>query len=225
MKCLALSCVNPHRSPIVDDTWPNTHAMAISPLGSVTQSYTSPRPAPRAAPPSAARDGEDRVSLSPAARQLQVTTTLLRQPLEATEAQINQLLEDSYAQLLERAGRSDYLASVANPTDLSPEATAGRILGGITGYIYEAYKLQNPDLDAGGLAKFQTQVMRGFETGLGEAKSIIAAMGILDDKLGAEIGQTESLVREGLDAFFTRERERLSAPPDGTTATPAPRRR
>jgi len=164
------------------------------------------------------------VSVSPEARQLQVTTTLLREPLAATEAQINQLLEDSYAQLMERAGRSDYLASVANPTDLSPEATAGRILGGITGYIYEAYKLQNPEFDVGRLEQFQTQVMRGFETGLGEAKSIIKAVGMLDDKLGEQIGQTEAKVREGLDAFFTRERERLSAGAEASAATPARRR-
>ena len=200
--------------------------MTISPVGPSSQGFATSRYAPRpaAATPTQARG--DRVSLSPEARQLQVTTTLLRQPLAATEAQINQLLEDSYAQLMERAGRSDYLASVANPTDLSPEATAGRILGGITGYIYEAYKLQHPDLDAGGLAEFQTQVMRGFETGLKEAKAIIAAVGILDEKLGAEIGQTEARVREGLDAFFTRERERLSTPSGTTTdAATAPARR
>ena len=199
--------------------------MAISPLGSVTQSYASPRPAPRAAPPSSALDVADHVSLSAEARQLQLPATLLAHSLDATEAKVNELLDASYAQLMERAGRSDYLASVANPTDLSPEATAGRILGGITGYIYEAYKLQNPDLDVGGLAQFQSQVMRGFETGLKDAKAIIAAVGILDDKLGAQIGQTESLVRDGLDAFFARERERLSAPAEDATATPARRPR
>lgn len=66
--------------------------------------------------------------------------------------------------------------------------------------------------------------MRGFATGLEDAKAIIAAVGILDDKLGAEIGQTESLVRDRLDAFFTRERERLSAPAEATSAKTARRR-
>ncbi len=198
--------------------------MAIAPLGLTPQSFATTRYGARPAAPEAPRSLGDRVSLSPEAQQLQRSTTLLMKSFEATEARVSELLEASYAQLLERAGRGDYLASVANPTDLSPEATAGRILGGITGYIYDAYKLQHPDLDAGGFAQFQTQVMRGFETGLHEAKSIIAAVGLLDEKLGAQIGQTETLVRDGLDAFFTRERERLSAPADESTATPARRR-
>lgn len=195
--------------------------MAITPVGRM-QTYelkpqVEPRPAPRTGDAAATETNrDDRVSLSPEALKLQAGAALLRQPLAGVEGQIgalnaraDQLLEESYGALLERAGRSDYLASIANPTDLSPEATSERILGGITGYIYEAYKLKNPDLDEAKLADFQAQVNKGFDTGMSEARRIITSMSLLDDATATNIGKTELLVRQGLEDFFKAELERL----------------
>ncbi len=197
--------------------------MAINSLGK-PQTYDLIAPAERfpargasAPPPGAAGASRaDEVTLSPAALKLQAGVALQQKPLAGVEAQVGrlneqaeQLLDKSYGELLERAGRSDYLASIANPDDRSPEATAGRILGGVTGYIYDAYKLQNPDMDAAQLEKFQVQAIKGFEQGLGEAKQIIEAMGMLDGSMSSNIGKTEALVRSGMADFFKVERERL----------------
>jgi hypothetical protein len=111
-------------------------------------------------------------------------------------------------EILEQAGKSEYLQSIESPDDLSPEATAGRILGGITGYIYGAFKLQNPEATAEDFERFKAQVQEGFERGLGQAKSTLEGLERLDDEMVSGIDRTETLVREGLDEFFAHEADR-----------------
>lgn len=155
----------------------------------------------------------DRVTLSPAALQHQATSRLTTTPLDATERQVADALEQAYDELYERAGKSDYMASIADTSDRSADATAGRILGGITGYIYKAYQLGHPDMTAERFDAFQTQVLEGFNQGLSEAKSMIGAAGLLDPEMALEIGKTEDLVHRGLEDFFAREKERLFGDP------------
>ncbi len=111
----------------------------------------------------------------------------------------------------EQAGRSEYLESIEMPDDFSAAATAERILGGITGYITRAFRMSNPDADLEDFARFKQEVLRGFEQGLAEGRGYIAAMGDMSDELSEQISETEDLVREGLEAFFDRQEERLSA--------------
>ena len=160
-----------------------------------------------------AHEPGDRVTLSPAALQHQATSRLTTAPLDATERQVADALQQAYDELYERAGKSDYMASIADTSDRSAEATAGRILGGITGYIYKAYQLGHPDMTAERFDAFQTQVLKGFDQGLNEAKGMIGVAGLLDPEMTRDIGKTEDLVHRGLEDFFAREKERLLGSP------------
>ncbi len=111
----------------------------------------------------------------------------------------------------EQAGRSEYLESIETPDDFSAAATAERILGGITGYIYRAFRMSNPDADLDDFARFKQEALRGFEQGLEEGRGYIEASGDLTEQRSEQISETGDLVREGLEAFFDREEERFSA--------------
>jgi uncharacterized protein DUF5610 len=106
-------------------------------------------------------------------------------------------------ELFQAAGKADFEAKIAQPgIDTSAEATAGRIVDGITGYIFGAFQLQNPDMTEADFTRFQEQVLSGFERGLEEAKDILSGLQALTPEIEDSVGQTESLVREQLSTFF-----------------------
>jgi hypothetical protein len=145
------------------------------------------------------------VALSDRARAADAQRSILEKALSGMEDQFSK--DDPFAQ----AGRADYLESVSNPSDLSAEATAGRILGGITGYIFGAFQLQHDKIGHDELEDFRDQVMRGFKRGMGEARQVLGAIDKLDDSLASEIGETERLVLDGLDKFFADQAAAIDA--------------
>ena len=157
-----------------------------------------------------ARRGEafaEEVSLSSAALRLRDTQSLLRGLLTP--------LESPAADPELEAEREAYLESISDETDASAEATAERILGGITGYIYSAFRRARPELDRGDLAHFESEVRRGFERGLAQVADLLEALRpkTPDSQIRegqAAIDVTRGLVYQGLDDFLARERERLS---------------
>ena len=153
----------------------------------------------------AAESADAAVQISPQAERLRAQRQILRSVLGGLEG------DDAAGgrELFEAAGRSEYLDSIAQANDLSPQATAQRILGGITGYIYGAFRLANPDASAEDFDRFAADVLRGFEKGLGEARSLIEGLAALTPELAAGIDRTETLVREGLEVFYTDERRRI----------------
>jgi hypothetical protein len=156
----------------------------------------------------AAREGaaaDARVEISPQAERARAQRSILRSVFGGVEQDAD---ADAQA-LFEAAGRSEYLDAIAQPSDTSPQATAQRILGGITGYIYGAFRLAHPDASAEDFDRFAADVLRGFEKGLGEARSIIEGLAALTPELASGIDRTEALVREGLEVFFSDERRRL----------------
>lgn len=144
------------------------------------------------------------ISISDEARALRLESELMRGTFDGVEGALFGVDDP----LFDQAGRAEYLESVDAPDDLSAGATAERILDGITGYIYRAFQLGNPDADAEDFARFKSEVMRGFEQGLEEARGYIEALGDLTDEQGERIDEIADLVREGLDAFFDAEEER-----------------
>ena len=66
-----------------------------------------------------------------------------------------------------------------------------------------------------------SQVLEGFERGMGEAGRVLGALGVLDPQLAAEIHETERLVREGLDKFFADEEARIRGAGDGDVVEPS----
>ena len=148
-----------------------------------------------------------RVEISPQGERLRAQRAILR----ATFGGVEEAAEADARALFEAAGRSEYLESIAQASDLSPQATAQRILGGITGYIYGAFRLAHSDLTSEDFDRFAAQVLQGFEKGLGEARGVIEGLAALTPELAAGIDRTEVLVREGLEVFFSDERRRLEA--------------
>ena len=155
-----------------------------------------------------ATPGETReLEISAAAHKLRLEAELIRGTFEGVEDALFGVQD----LLFEQAGRSEYLESIELPEDLSASATAERILGGISGYIYRAFQLGHPDADLADLSRFKSEALRGFEQGLEEARGYIEALGDLNEELEERISETEDLVREGLEAFFDREEELLKS--------------
>ncbi len=147
------------------------------------------------------------LEISARGQRLRLEAELIRGTLEGVEGGIFSLDDPIY----EQAGRSEYLESIETPDDFSAAASAERILGGIAGYIYRAFRMSNSLAGLEDFARFKEEVQRGFEQGLEEGRGYIEAMGDLSDDLSEQISETGDLVREGLEAFFDREEERLSA--------------
>jgi hypothetical protein len=150
---------------------------------------------------------DTRIELSPEAARLRDQRSLLRTALQATEEDVARVLRARF----DEAGRADYLTSIAQPDDLSPEATAERILGGITGYIYRAFRRSRPEANGDDLAEFERGVRSGLERGMKEARRVLAGLRALDVELARGLDRTQSLVASGLERFFAREREAAAA--------------
>ncbi len=140
----------------------------------------------------------DRFTLSAGALKHRVSTTSTDQALAgAYEA----LAAEGHVDF-EAAGKTEYLESVANPTDLSPEATADRILGGITGYIFGAFEMNKPEYSAEDFDAFHVAVTEGFEKGLREAADILRGMDVMTNEVSENIAKMTELVRDGLANFY-----------------------
>jgi hypothetical protein len=146
------------------------------------------------------------LEISAEGQMLRLEAALLRETFGGVESNLS-TAED---RVFEEAGRSDYLDSIERPTDLSAGGAAERILGGITGYIYRAFQLANPNADLEDFMQFKREALRGLAQGLEEARGYLDALDELSYERLENISETEDLVREGLDVFFEREEERLT---------------
>lgn len=96
-----------------------------------------------------------------------------------------------------------------NQVDVSPEATAARIVSFATGF-YLAFQQQNPDISSEeSLDEFMSVINGGIETGFKDARDILESLSVLDGKIASDIDSTYDLVQEGLkqfvDNFFNEE--------------------
>lgn len=96
-----------------------------------------------------------------------------------------------------------------NQVDVSPEATASRIVNLATGF-FQAFQEQNPEIaPEESLDKFMSIISAGIETGFKDARDILESLSVLDGKIATDIDSTYDLVQEGLqsfvDNFLTKE--------------------
>ena len=96
-----------------------------------------------------------------------------------------------------------------NQVDVSPEATATRIVSLATGFFH-AFQQQNTDLaPEESLDKFMSIIGGGIDNGFKDARDILDSLSVLDGKVATDIDSTYDLVQEGLkhfvDNFFTEE--------------------
>ncbi|MBL4822200.1 MAG: DUF5610 domain-containing protein [Colwellia sp.] len=101
-------------------------------------------------------------------------------------------------------------SSYDNKIDVSPEATATRIVSLATGF-YHDFQQHNPDLaPEESLNKFISVISGGIDQGFKDARDILESLSVLDGKVATDIDSTYDLVQEGLkyfvDNFFTEEK-------------------
>lgn len=85
--------------------------------------------------------------------------------------------------------------------DISPEATADRIVSLSTGF-FEAFKQQHEDEDESEvLQKFMDTIGKGIEQGFTEAREILDSLGALEGDIASNIDKTYDLVQQGLTNF------------------------
>jgi len=94
--------------------------------------------------------------------------------------------------------------------DVSPEATAGRILSFSIG-LFSLYQQQHPELSEQEQAdKFAEIIGGGIDTGFSEARVILDGLGVLEGEIADNIDKTYNIIQEGLTAF----REKYALPVD-----------
>lgn len=149
--------------------------------------------------------GLDQVSIGAGAISMKSTQVILERAYASLESNIA-----AGQEAFEAAGKSDYLTSVANATDNSPEAVSDRMFKGITGYIFGAFANTHPDFNAEEFGDFKGQVMKGLQEGVEDAREIINALSKLTPEADNTIDQTLELLYSKLDGFFTETENSFS---------------
>jgi hypothetical protein len=102
-----------------------------------------------------------------------------------------------------------------NQVDVSPEATATRIVSLATGFFHD-FQQQNPDIAPDeSLDEFMSIISGGIDSGFKDARDILDSLSVLDGKIATDIDSTYDLVQQGLthfvDNFFTEEKSTSNA--------------
>ncbi|MBL4743708.1 MAG: DUF5610 domain-containing protein [Cycloclasticus sp.] len=86
--------------------------------------------------------------------------------------------------------------------DVSPEATAGRIVSLSTAF-FSSYQVQHPGLEQGdALQSFTALIREGIDKGFSEARDILDGLSVLEGDIASNIDKTYDLVQLGLDSFL-----------------------
>lgn len=96
----------------------------------------------------------------------------------------------------------------ASGLDVSPEATAGRIVS-LSTALFDRYRESHPDKElATALQDFVDLIRGGIERGFAEAREILDGLGVLQGDIASNIDKTFELVQAGLKDFLDRFAER-----------------
>ncbi len=91
--------------------------------------------------------------------------------------------------------------AVDSGLDVSPEATAERIVSLSTGF-YGAFKEQNPnDDESASLNKFLDTIGSGIDKGFEQARDILESLKVLEGDVANNINETYDIVQDKLSAF------------------------
>lgn len=97
-----------------------------------------------------------------------------------------------------------------NPDDVTPEATADKIVQGATAF-FDVFAKQNPNLEGEELLnKFVETISGGIQTGYDDASSTLEALGAFEvDGVKSGIEETKKLIGEKLEAWKNYKREQM----------------
>lgn len=85
--------------------------------------------------------------------------------------------------------------------DVTPEATAGRIVSLSTAF-FGKYQEMHPDMSQEeALTKFTDIISGGIDKGFAEARDILDGLGVLEGDIETNIDKTYTLVQDGLKSF------------------------
>lgn len=157
---------------------------ADGPFGQLVSSLAKER--------NAARSNESDVSLSlnNGSSSIASQELLARTVLDA----LNQKLEASF-------GPNAIQNTYEQGMDVSPQATADRIVQGATG-LFARFSEKYADLtDSERLDSFLTTIRSGIEQGFKEARDILDGLNVLQGDIASNIDETYALVQQGLDNF------------------------
>lgn len=94
--------------------------------------------------------------------------------------------------------------------DVSPEATADRIVSASTAF-FDAYRKQHPEMDEEeAMQAFMEEIGRGVDQGFAEARDILDGLKVLQGSIAENIDKTYNLVQQGLENFRSLMLERLN---------------
>lgn len=111
-------------------------------------------------------------------------------------------LEGINEALKETMGENAIQNTYDSGLDVSPEATAERIVSLSTAF-FGSYQQQHPELSEDeALTKFIDIISGGIDTGFGEAREILGGLNVLEGDIATNIDLTYDLVQEGLKAFI-----------------------
>ncbi len=88
--------------------------------------------------------------------------------------------------------------------DVSPEATADRIVSLTTG-LFSLFRQQRPEFtETEQVERFLEVIGGGIDQGFSEAREILDGLGVLEGEIASNIDRTYELVQQGLQAFRER---------------------
>lgn len=127
---------------------------------------------------------------------------------------LQERMEEKLGALFEKATRDNPELAAQGPgtffdtsADISPEATADRIVGFALG-LKGTFARQNEDLSqAEMMAKFEVEIRRGIEEGFGNATSILRDLELMEGDVQDNVDTTWDLVQEKLNDFFNTPTE------------------
>ncbi len=110
-------------------------------------------------------------------------------------------IEEINKQLEPIFGKNAAESAYESELDVSPEATAQRIVQGSTAF-FQAFKEQNSELsEEDSLTEFLKVISTGIEKGFEEAREILDSLSVLEDELATNIDLTYGFVTQGLTNF------------------------
>jgi len=110
-------------------------------------------------------------------------------------------IEEINKQLEPVLGENSVQSAYESELDVSPEATAKRIVQGATAF-YEAFKNQNSQLnEEESLNEFLNVISAGIDTGFDDAKDILESLSVLEGDIATNIDRTYDFVQQGLNSF------------------------
>ncbi len=118
-------------------------------------------------------------------------------------------LEEKLGSLYEKAAELNPELAAQGPgaffdtsVDVTPEATADRIVGFALG-LKGVFARQNEGLSADELmSRFETEIRRGIGEGFGNARSILGGLDLLNGDIEENVDATWDLVQQKLDDYF-----------------------